>query len=297
MTNYDPQLAKPTNFLVDVAHRFALATVTMSATLVVLLWFFFVTTANGQKLEDAAFRGAVYGQQKLWQVAGPILDTVSITYIVISMVVVGVIALIQKRWVLAVQVVAVVAGANVTTQVIKAQLGRPDFGITWGHANTLPSGHTTVAAATSVALLLAVPRAWRPLVAVFGAGFTATMGVSTLVGQWHRMSDVLAAILVTCMWGALVCVFATKKGADPVDQRSGVWTPAAAVILSAVTIVAGWLAISRFQDTWAAIKLDQKVTDAQQVQAYLGTVSATIALSALVFTILLLLRQATSRIR
>lgn len=265
--------------------------------MVVAVWWFFVNTETGQLLDDAAFRGATYGQSKLLHLAGPILNTVSIGYVAVSIVLIAAIALIQKRWFLAVQVAAVIAGANFTTQVLKANLGRPDFGITWGHVNTLPSGHTTVAAATSVALLLAVPRAWRPFVAVFGGGFTAAMGVSTLVGQWHRMSDVLAAILVTCVWGSLVCAIATRKGADPVDQRRGLWTPAASVILLSVAVFAGGLAVWQFKSVWHAIRLDQVVTGAQQSHAYLGSVSATIALSALVFTVLLLLRQATARIR
>lgn len=281
----------------QIARTLALACTTLSASAVIAIWWFFVKTETGQLLDDAAFRGATYGQGKLLQLAGPILNTVSIGYVAISIVFIAAIALIQKRWFLAIQVAAVIVGANVTTQVLKANLGRPDFGLTWGHANSLPSGHTTVAAATSVALLLAVPRAWRPFVAVVGGGFTAAMGVSTLVGQWHRMSDVLAAILVTCAWGALVCAIATRKGADPVGQRRGLWTPAASVILLAVAVFAGGLAAWQFKDSWQAIRLGEIVTASQQSHAYLGSVSATIALSALVFTVLLLLRQSTARIR
>lgn len=297
MNQFDPNVSAHNNKWAEVARVFAQATVVGSAALVVLIWFYFVNTVDGQKLDNAAFQGAVYGKHHLWGIASSILNTVSITYIVLSILVIGAIALIQKRWVLAAQVVAVVAGANITTQVVKATLGRPDFDVAWGPANTLPSGHTTVAAATGVALLLAAPRAWRPIAAIIGSGFTAAMGVSTLVGQWHRMSDVLAAILVTCAWGALVCVFATRKGADPVEQRSGIWTPAAAGALGIVAIAAGGLAIWQFQGAYKAIQLGQVITYDQQVDAYLGSVSATVALSALVFTVLLLLRQATTRIR
>lgn len=288
---------RSTNVTGQIARTLSLACTTLSASAVIAVWWFFVKTETGQLLDDAAFRGATYGQTKLWHWASSILDVVSIGYVAVSIIVIAAIALAQKRWILAVQVVVVIAGANLTTQALKANLGRPDFGLTWGHANTLPSGHTTVAAATSVALLLAVPRVWRPFVALFGGGFTAAMGVSTLVGQWHRMSDVLAAILVTCAWGALVCAIATRKGADPVDQRRGLWTPAATVMLSAVAVFAGGLAVWQFKGAWRAIQMDEIVTSAQQSHAYLGSVSATIALSALVFTVLLLLRQSTARIR
>lgn len=297
MNQINPELNNRIDAWAEVARKFALAVVAGSAALMVLIWFYFVNTIDGQKLDDAAFQGAVYGQQHLWRIAESILDTVSITYIVISMIVVGTIALVQKRWVLAAQVVAVVVGANVTTQIVKATLGRPDFDVTWGHANTLPSGHTTVAAATSVALLLALPRTWRPAGAIIGSVFTAAMGISTLVGQWHRMSDVLAAILVTCAWGALVCAFATGKGSDPQEQHSGSWTPVMASALAVVALAAGGLAIWQFQGAWNAIQLGQEIVQDHQINAYLGSVSATVALSALVFTILLLLRQATTRMR
>ena len=102
--------------------------------------------------------------------------------------------------------VVAVAGANLTTQILKYQfLWRPDFNITerWDNANTLPSGHTTMAASAAVALILLSGRRWRPLSAWAGGLFTVAMGYSTLVCQWHRPSDVLAGIFVPVAWGAL----------------------------------------------------------------------------------------------
>src|SRR5690606_25579523 len=70
-------------------------------------------------------------------------------------------------------------------------------------------------------LLIAVPRRWRPLVAVAGAAYTAATGVSTLVGQWHRPSDVVAAILVVLAWGAGVCALSTWSSLDAAPAGSG----------------------------------------------------------------------------
>ena len=63
------------------------------------------------------------------------------------------------------------AGANLTTQILKYRiLWRPDFNITerWDNANTLPSGHTTMAASAAVALVLLSGRRWRALSAWAG---------------------------------------------------------------------------------------------------------------------------------
>jgi len=55
-------------------------------------------------------------------------------------------------------------------------------------------------------ILVAGPR-WRSLSAWVGALFTAAMGYSTLVNQWHRPGDVIAAILLAAAWGcaAIAC--------------------------------------------------------------------------------------------
>ena len=57
----------------------------------------------------------------------------------------------------------------------------------------------------SAALLLVVPPRVRPWAAVLGAGYTTATGVSTLIGQWHRPSDVVAGVLVVLAWTAIAC--------------------------------------------------------------------------------------------
>nr|WP_051876840.1 phosphatase PAP2 family protein [Cellulosimicrobium sp. MM] len=173
-----------------------------------LVWRFFVDTFAGQMLERAAFDGAVTGQGELWAVAEPVLDTVSVAFVVGGLGAAMGIALLRRRWGLAVQVAFLVVGANVTTQLVKhSLLGREELIGGWHWENSLPSGHTTVAGSVAAALLLVVPRGARALVAVLGGAYTAATGVSTLVGQWHRPSDVVAAVLVVLAWAALVCVF------------------------------------------------------------------------------------------
>src|SRR5690606_11938465 len=93
-----------------------------------LVWRFFVDTYAGQMLERAAFDGAVTGQGELWTVAEPVLDTVSIAFVVGGLGAAMGIALLRRRWGLAVQVAFLVVGANVTTQLVKhSLLGREEL--------------------------------------------------------------------------------------------------------------------------------------------------------------------------
>jgi membrane-associated phospholipid phosphatase len=100
---------------------------------------------------------------------------------------------------------ALVAGANLTTQIFKALLAHPRFQSALGAeqlaSNTFPSGHATAVASIAVAFLFVVPRDWRPLVAVCGVGLVAAVGCSVMALSWHYPSDVLGGILVATGWG------------------------------------------------------------------------------------------------
>ncbi len=256
-----------------------------------LVWRFFVDTFAGQMLERAAFDGAVTGQGELWAVAKPVLDTVSVAFVVGGLGAAMGIALLRRRWGLAVQVAFLVVGANVTTQLVKhSLLGREELIGGWHWENSLPSGHTTVAGSVAAALLLVVPRAARPLVAVLGGAYTAATGVSTLVGQWHRPSDVVAAVLVVLAWAALVCAFTPRSALDPGAGPSPGSTVMAVLLLlgAGAAGVAAALALRATPATWGT-------TAAQEVTAYAGGVAGVLAVTAAAFAVLLLVRQSTAR--
>ena len=170
------------------------------------LWGLFVFTHTGQVLDAMALEGSEIGSHYVSAHARTLLSVVSMPAAVVLVVTILVIGLLRRSHRRAVWAVVAVAGANLTTQVLKYQfLWRPDFNITerWDNANTLPSGHTTMAASAAVALILLSGRRWRALSAWVGALLTIAMGYSTLVCHWHRPSDVLAGILVPVAWGSL----------------------------------------------------------------------------------------------
>jgi membrane-associated phospholipid phosphatase len=101
--------------------------------------------------------------------------------------------------------VAVVAGANLTTQLLKVALEHArskafEHGFEMPWSSSFPSGHTTAAASIAVALLLVVPATYRLVAAGVGAALTAVVGVSVIVLGWHYPSDVLGALLVVGAW-------------------------------------------------------------------------------------------------
>lgn len=97
--------------------------------------------------------------------------------------------------------------ANVTTQAFKALWPRRpdlmDVAPEWS-ANSLPSGHTTMAASAAVLVFLAAAPRHRPVAGVLGAFWAAGWGGWIYAEEWHRPSDMIAAYLVAAAWG-LVC--------------------------------------------------------------------------------------------
>jgi len=130
----------------------------------------------------------------------------SVVSLLAATAMIGFIALIRGRIALAITATLLIAGANVTTQLLKYGLSRPDYGVDPERAavgNSLPSGHATVAASVAVALMLVLPRKVRAVGAFIGAGYAAVAGVATLSAGWHRPSDAVAAYLVVGVWAAL----------------------------------------------------------------------------------------------
>ena len=115
--------------------------------------------------------------------------------------------------------VAVVAGANVTTQVLKALLDHHRYQSFLGPdqpwSGAFPSGHATAAASIGVALFLVAPPRLRPLAAVIGASFTALVSVSVVLLEWHYPSDVLGGLLIVAGWGfAAVAALRLRQPAE-----------------------------------------------------------------------------------
>ncbi|PMR61369.1 PA-phosphatase [Verrucosispora sp. ts21] len=172
----------------------------------IVVWRFALYTDVGQWIDTVALTGNRIGRDHIEDPVDRILNAMSVVSLLAATVTIGFIALIRGRVALAVAATLLIAGANVTTQLLKYGLARPDYGIDPERAyvgNSLPSGHTTVAASVAVALVLVLPPKGRAFAAVVGAAYAAVAGVATLSAGWHRPSDAVAAFLVVGVWAAL----------------------------------------------------------------------------------------------
>lgn len=141
------------------------------------------------------------GSAMAWVRIIDVLTTITVTTAAIGLGVCVVVALSRRRWALAGAALVLVAGANLTTQVLKHHVLEriPGAGV-----NTLPSGHTTVSLSLVLAAVLVAPASWRRMLTPL-AGFIATfVAAGTIAGHWHRPSDVLAAQAVCLGWTAIV---------------------------------------------------------------------------------------------
>jgi membrane-associated phospholipid phosphatase len=175
-----------------------------------VVWRFFVRSEHGQLLDTVALAGSSIGRARMDDVVTTVLNTISALSLAIATAVVGFIALIRRRIAVAFGAMFLIVGANVTTQVLKHVISRPEVGVDLERAaagNSMPSGHTTIAASVAVALLLVLPARLRGFGAVAGAVLTAVAGVATLSAGWHRPSDAVAALLVVGVWACVTGLF------------------------------------------------------------------------------------------
>jgi len=195
------------------------------------LYFFFVRTATGQWLDEQAFLGgfAVVGPANARSAGLGWLNRLPEAVGVLCAV--GLVVCAWVRRSLAVPAVAALtaAAAMIATQLLKhGVLDRPGLGVSEAWANSFPSGHTTAAAAATVALVLAAPARARRTVTVLGALASAATGAATLLMGWHRPSDIAAAFLVSGACGLLgAWVIASLNARRPVPPRRrpahGMW--------------------------------------------------------------------------
>jgi membrane-associated phospholipid phosphatase len=115
------------------------------------------------------------------------------------------VALARERPRVALAVVAVMACAPLTTELLKPLLAHPHDQIASIHIGpaSWPSGHSTAALALALSAVLAAPRRLRTLVACIGGAFVLAVGVALLILAWHMPSDVLGGYLVAALWTAL----------------------------------------------------------------------------------------------
>ncbi|HLT09485.1 MAG TPA: phosphatase PAP2 family protein [Micromonosporaceae bacterium] len=219
--------------------------------LLLLVVKYSIGTIRGQMLDTVALAGNSLGRVRFGGTLNTALDAISVASLVLVLLVVGLIALLRRRFALAVMAVILVAGSVATTYVLKYYvITRTDLGVDPERAaagNSLPSGHATAAAAFAVGLVLVLPKGARGIASLLGATYAAIVGVATLSAGWHRPSDVLASYLIVGGWAAaagLLLVALQRPGAV-VSERDRAGLSLAGTLVGGVTLLgAGVVALA-----------------------------------------------------
>jgi len=161
----------------------------------------FIGTALGQEVDTAALRGD-FDHPRVSEVLTRTLDATRLAVLALVCVAAAAFGVLRRRLDLAIASGLLVIAANVITQQLKGGLSRPlldDFPA----PNSWPSGHATAAASAAFVLVLVFPRALRGTVGLVGTGYVALVAVATVWAEWHRPSDVIAALLIVLACGSL----------------------------------------------------------------------------------------------
>jgi PAP2 superfamily len=225
--------------------------------LVAALYLVFVQTRPGQRIDDAALEGRDALAAEEIDAADDLLRSVDVASVaLLGGAIVGV-ALVRGQPRLALAAGAVIVGANVTTQVLKKVLPRPDrlASDPLSIGNTLPSGHATVAMSIALAAVLVASPRYRGVVAVGGTLYGASMGVATLTAGWHRPSDAAAAFAVVVAWTAVAATWVLHRRVPGEAQPGAPVRPLAAPLLVVGGVVLGAVSFAGLVAAVAARRL------------------------------------------
>lgn len=214
----------------------------------------FVGTALGQLVDTAAMRGADVHHPRVVEVLNRALNGTTLASLVLVCVVAAAVGVIRRRADLAVAAALLVLGANLTAQLLKTHLDRPNLD-QFPAPNSFPSGHTTAAASVAFALIIALPHAVRGMVTLIGAGYVTVIAIATVWAEWHRPSDTFAGLLVVLAWGGLVSAVVRARRwrrPGPVGRPTRL-TTLLLITVGTITAAAGLLGL-------AAVALSQRMT-------------------------------------
>lgn len=258
---------------------------------IIELWQFFVRTEHGQLLDTIALASNRIGADKIGGPVNTVLNAISVVAALAAAGTVGFIALVRRRVVLAMVAIMLIAGATITTQLLKRDITRPDLGVDEARAaagNSFPSGHTTIAAAVAVALVLVLPPRVRGVGGLLGAGYAAIVGIATLSAGWHRPSDAIAAFLVVGVWAALagLVLLAAQRRSDRVrvkESHRGAWITIG--VLACLLLVGAVVAL---QVTDQVVRVPtEELSQRRLVAAYVGSAAGIAAAAGLMMTAVL----------
>ena len=253
----------------------------LAAACLLAVYLVFVRSALGQAIDTAAMRGADVHHPRVVAVLERTLDGTTLASLILVCVAAAAIGVVRRRVDLAIGAAAIVLGANLSAQLLKDHLDRPDLD-NFPAPNSFPSGHTTAATSVAFALVFALPHAVRGVVALAGSAYVAVIAVATVWAEWHRPSDTVAGLLLALAYGGVIA--AAVRARHRVQRGStGRSTRVTTVVLSIVGALGALVGIVGM----AAVAANERVSPdlVSGRFAFLAGAAAIIAAVAAVFVI------------
>jgi membrane-associated phospholipid phosphatase len=177
----------------------------LSGVVVVPVWWLTTQTVSGQWIADLALYSRASADPAAVALAEQTLGLVGLASALAATAGLALLAVSRGGVALMLAALVGIGGANVTSQLLKRTLDRPDLlgGLAYATGNSFPSGHVTIVASIGFAAVVVAPRGLRTPVAVLAAVLSAAVGVSAMTLAWHRLADVVGAILIALAWMAL----------------------------------------------------------------------------------------------
>lgn len=180
----------------------ALSGAAISAGLLVFLWYasFHSAFASAVNLTIYDRAGSFATDYHLVRLASFVTGLIQPAPYVLLAAVPVIVSLWRRRPIVALAIVGIIVGANVTTELLKPLLGTQLQGGGPVNPGSFPSGHVTAATALALCMVLAAPVGVRKFVALAGAAFVAAVGSSVVMLGWHYPSDAAGGVLVASGW-------------------------------------------------------------------------------------------------
>jgi membrane-associated phospholipid phosphatase len=232
----------------------------VASTLIVPIWWWTTQTITGQRLADLILYGHAAADPQTVAASARILGFVDLSSALVVTACLVALAWLRGGPGLSLAVLAIVGGANVTAQLLKQSLERPDLlgSLAFATGNSFPSGTVTLVAAAAFAAILIAPRRVRTVIAVLASIAVAAAAISTIVLTWHRLADAVGAVLISLAWASLVtAVLVLAEGRMP--RRT--WHRGRGGAVAAFVALVGGLAIVAGLVVLTAGLFDQRALD------------------------------------
>ncbi|MCU1396153.1 MAG: phosphoesterase PA-phosphatase related protein [Ilumatobacteraceae bacterium] len=203
----------PDDDAMRIRRRRLLVVAAVSVVVVAVVYVIAIRTHVGQRIDGVAFRRRSAVTATTTRRTDRLLGTVSVASLIGFGGAIVLIGLARRRISLAVAAGVAMAGAVVTTEVLKKRiLTRPELGVFGGvHYNTYPSGHATIGMALSLGAVMVAPVSLRRIAGVGAALISTAFGTAVLSSGWHRPSDTIGAYFVTLAWFATSAALVAER--------------------------------------------------------------------------------------